>query len=124
MRAQPALPLVLVVDDEPIVRCNVVSELMAHGWPVMAAATGEEALALARRHDVAVLFTEVQLGAEMCGWRLAEEVRKVDPDISILYTSAKETDQARAVEGGVFFAKPYRSDHVIATVARLRGVLR
>ena len=45
MSAQPALLLALVIEDEPMIRCNVVDGLLARGWDVVAVATGEEALA-------------------------------------------------------------------------------
>ena len=49
-----AQPVVLVVEDEPILRLSVVSELTARGWPVAAVATGEDALALTKERDIGV----------------------------------------------------------------------
>ena len=109
MCAEPALPLVLVIEDEPIIRWDVVSELVARGWSVMAATTGEEALDLTKAHDVAVVFTDIQLGGKMCGWQVGEEVRKVRPGIPILYASGTATDHARAVDGGILFCEALRS---------------
>ena len=122
MCAQPTLPLVLVVEDEPLVRCDITSELLARGWAVVAVATGEEALAATEHHDIAVVFTDIRLGGKMCGWQVAEEVRKIRPGMPILYASGTATDHARLVEGGVFFAKPYDLDQVVATASRLCGV--
>ena len=117
-----AQPVVLVVEDEPILRLSVESELTARGWPVAAAATGEDALALTKERDIGVVFTDIQIGGKMSGWEVAEALRKLRPGIPVLYASGTAHDHSQAVEGGVFFAKPYDLDQVIATAARLCGV--
>ena len=46
MRAQSTSRLALVVEDEWLVRANIVSELRERGWTAVDTATGEDALAL------------------------------------------------------------------------------
>ena len=61
MGAKPVARVALVVEDEWIVRDDIVSELKAQGWTVVEAATGEEALLLLAAREVHVLLTDIQL---------------------------------------------------------------
>ena len=62
MRAGQAGLIVLVVEDDALIRCDVVSELSAQGWDVLDAPSGDAALALAKDNRVDVLVTDIQLG--------------------------------------------------------------
>ena len=79
MCAKPAARVALVVEDEWIVRDHIVSELKAHGWTVVEAATGEAALALLDTCEVNVLLTDIQLAGAMNGWEVAHAVRAAIP---------------------------------------------
>ena len=79
-----------------MIRCNVVDGLVARGWDVVAVATGEEALAATKNRNLAVVFTDIQLGGKMCGWQVAEELRKLRPGLPVLYASGTATDHATA----------------------------
>ena len=64
--------IVLVVEDEWLVRSDIVSELSAQGAQVLEASTGEAALNLFETDPVDVLFTDIELGGELNGWDIAE----------------------------------------------------
>ena len=61
-----AQPVVLVVEDEPILRLSVESELTARGWPVAAVATGEDALALTKERDIGAAQASPRYPCAIC----------------------------------------------------------
>jgi two-component system, response regulator PdtaR len=62
-------PVVLVVDDEPLVRMTAADELEEAGFQVQEAANADVALAVldARSDEVRVLFTDVDMPGSMDG---------------------------------------------------------
>lgn len=79
---------ILVVDDEPAVRMVVERMLKRLGYIVTPASNGKEALSLINRGDLFdLMFTDVMMPGGMNGWQLAEEVRKVNQRIKVLFTS-------------------------------------
>lgn len=112
--------VILVVEDEWMVRSLIVDELRSAGWEVLETSTAEDALALLRSgHRIHVVFTDIQLASEMCGWDLAEQFRSAQPDIPVVYTSGNSADRKRSVAGSVFFDKPYRAHEVVEACLRL-----
>lgn len=84
---------ILVVEDEEDVRRFVVGQLAHLGYATEEAADGPSALELLRsgnRFDL--LFTDIVLPEHMSGLELAEEARKIDPDLSVVFTSGYSTD--------------------------------
>jgi CheY-like chemotaxis protein len=64
---------VMVVEDEALIRLDVVLELEAAGFDVVDASTADEALeVLVARHDVVALFTDVNMPGELNGIELAD----------------------------------------------------
>ena len=112
--------VILVVEDEWMVRSLIADELRSAGWEVLETSTAEDALALLRSgHRIHVVFTDIQLAGEMCGWNLAEQFRAAQPDIPVVYTSGNSADRTRSVAGSVFFDKPYRAHEVVEACLRL-----
>jgi CheY-like chemotaxis protein len=114
----------LVVEDEALLRLELAEELMATGWRVLEAATGEEALKLldrlqTERGHVDFLVTDIRLGGPVDGWDVAEACRKLWPKIPVVYVSANPIVERRRVEDSVFLSKPVEVEHLIATCRRL-----
>ena len=114
MRAQPTSRLALVVEDEWLVRANIVSELRERGWTAVDTATGEDALALLAGGEVDFVLTDIQLAGPMNGWDVAHAARSAKPDLPVIYASANVSDPLRRVEGSLFFSKPYDPADVVA----------
>jgi PAS domain S-box-containing protein len=104
---------ILVVEDHPLVRDSVVTQLTSLGYRTLAAADGTEALALIDRGtEFDLLFTDVIMSGAMNGRELAEAVAARRPQVKVLFTSGY-TENAILHHGrldpGVFLlAKPYR----------------
>jgi PAS domain S-box-containing protein len=111
--ARGAGELVLVVEDDALVRNFVAQQVQALGYRVVSAADAEQALALLQRHeDVALLFTDVVMPGGMDGRRLAEAARALRPDLPVLYTSGYTENaivhHGRLDPGVALLNKPYR----------------
>lgn len=110
-----ATPVILLVEDECIIRTALAGELMAAGWTVLEVSTGEAALALFRDDPlIDALVTDIHLAGYLSGWEVAEGVRAARPDIPIVYMSGKSVEKSRMVPGGVFVSKPFAPEVVLA----------
>jgi CheY-like chemotaxis protein len=113
--------VVLVVEDEFFVRCDIVSCLRDAGYTVVETESGEEAIALCKSGmSIDIVFTDINLIGPTTGWDVAEYFRIERPDVPVLYTSGKLVDAQRRVPGSEFLAKPYKSADVLKTCQRLR----
>lgn len=104
-----AKPLVLVVEDEPLVRFEVADTLDRVGFAVLEASDAAEALGLIERHpNIIVLFTDIDMPGDIDGLLLADMVRQRHPQIKIAITSGHNKARVAAADlPGVFFPKPY-----------------
>ncbi len=108
---------ILVVEDELLVRCVIVDELLDAGFEVIEAVTGEEALRHCEAADV--LFTDIRLPGELTGWDIAERCREARPSIPVIYATGYTHVAPRRVPGSLFFPKPYRGSQVIEAIREL-----
>lgn len=119
MADRPSSPrVVLVVDDEPLIRMNAVDMLLDAGFEVLEAGDAADALRVLEAHpEVAVLFTDVNMPGEMDGIDLARRVHALRPDVHLIVTSGKVTPTKGTLpEQGAFLGKPYREQQFIALV--------
>jgi CheY-like chemotaxis protein len=112
-------PVVLIVEDEFLLRMDAVDMIRAAGFEAVEAANADQAIEiLESRLDITVVFTDIQMPGSMDGLKLAQAVRGRWPPIKIVATSGHvhvtETDLP---DGGRFLPKPY-SPHQIAGVLR------
>jgi two-component system, response regulator PdtaR len=114
---QPAPnPVVLVVDDEPLIRAVVADWLADNGYRVLEAADGEQAIAeLERNTDVALVFSDICMAGPEDGVALAAWVCANRPDVTMILASA-ECYGAASVPGVRFFAKPYNLNDVVQCI--------
>ncbi len=115
---------IVVAEDEPGVRTVVCSALRRHGYTVLEARHGIEAVTLVRMHPgrIHLLVTDVVM-PQMSGREVAEAVAAIEPNIKILYMSGY-TDDAVLRHGIVtdavnFIQKPYTCETLVSTVRRL-----
>ena len=79
---------ILVVEDDPSVRCTIVAMLQSLGYRVLTAADGAAGLQAIEQHpEVALLLTDVIMPGKLNGPALAREAAKRLPGIRILYMS-------------------------------------
>lgn len=120
-RSHAPKPVVLVVDDEALLRLYAVDLLEAAGFETIEAANAEEALAIMRnRPDVRVLFTDIQMPGPFDGIELARRIHEQWPNVLLLVTSGNIRPEAGILpDDGHFLAKPYRDRDVLKEVESL-----
>lgn len=106
----------LVVEDEWLLRMELVDELQAAGWKTLEAATGEEALAILEREPrIDFLITDIRLPGTADGWDVADRFRAAHPQNPVIYVSANPNLAERRAQGSVFLGKPVEMRAVLAT---------
>lgn len=113
--------VVLVVEDDMLIRLNAVSLVEAAGFKALEAADADEAIVLLEaRTDIAVVFTDIQMPGSMDGLKLAAAVRDRWPPIKIVATSGHfKSLEGLLPEGGRFLAKPYSGAEVSDVIREL-----
>jgi CheY-like chemotaxis protein len=100
-------PVVLVVDDEPIVREALVNLFDQAGCRVLDAFNGTDALKmLESQPEISLLIADVQM-AGMTGTQLAAEARRRRADLRIVLTSGKPKGPSN--DNFLFISKPWRA---------------
>jgi DNA-binding NtrC family response regulator len=111
---------VLIVEDDADVRVLAESIIGDSGYRTLSAASGREALALLEQGAaIALLFTDINLGAEPDGIELARRVIEDHPGLRVIYTTGGgQTDgmDALLVEGAIFLPKPYTRDQLLSAL--------
>ena len=112
--------IVLVVEDEALVRHLMAICLTDAGWHVLEAETAEEAIALSKSGAaVDVVITDINLNGPATGWDVAESFRTVWPHLPVVYASGAAVEPDRCVPGSLFFTKPYRPDDIVQACRQL-----
>lgn len=117
-------PVVLVVEDDPVVREFAVAACRECGCTVYEAGDGEQALRLLElNRDIQLLFTDVGLPGGMNGRQLAGAAAERRPDLKVLYMTgytANAIVHHGVIDAGVnFLGKPFS---VAALAAKIKGM--
>jgi CheY-like chemotaxis protein len=129
--AQRGLPLgdnelILVVDDEALIREVARSTLERFGYRVLQAQNGTEAVALYALHrtDIAVVVTDMAMPV-MDGPATILALRTINPDVRIIGSSGQgtlsqmTTGKSNAAGLTYFIPKPYTAETLLRTLAKV-----
>jgi CheY-like chemotaxis protein len=115
---------ILVVDDSKLM--HKIYEVMLRQYPLVYAVDGRDALArLAEHRDVDLVLLDINMPT-MNGLEFLAEARKrtelTDLPVIIISTEGREEDTARGLEAGAiaYVKKPFRSEEILGTIARLK----
>ena len=115
---------VLLVEDEPTVRSVAERALTRHGYKVVTADNGEDALEfLGRGEPIELLISDVVMPG-MDGPTVVREARKSRPDLKILFMSGYAEEQLRKsidIENVNFLPKPFSVTELAAAARRAIG---
>jgi DNA-binding response OmpR family regulator len=117
-------PIILIVEDEYLIRLTLAEALVEDGFDVIEAASGDEALILMQQHlGISLLLTDVQLPGQVDGLALARAARVRAPDLPVIFVTGRPEalPAADLTERDGFIAKPYLPSEVCAAVRRLIG---
>jgi two-component system cell cycle sensor histidine kinase/response regulator CckA len=112
---------ILLVEDEPMVRTVAERALTRHGYQVLTANNGEEALEIVDRGDeIALLISDVVMPV-MDGPTMVREARKTRPDLPILFMSGYAEEQLRKsidIANVAFLPKPFSVQELAEAVRK------
>lgn len=116
-------PLILAVDDEAGILRLIKLELAAHGFRVITALGGEEALELVAQHEPDIALLDIVM-PRMTGLEVMRRLRERS-NIPVILLTAKgsDSDKVRGLELGAddYLCKPFSPEEL---GARVRAVLR
>ncbi|WP_175577802.1 response regulator [Mongoliimonas terrestris] len=120
-RPAPPLATVLVVDDDPLVRTVTAAMLEHHGFAVLEAGNGRDALALmgrgeGRGESVDLLIVDFEMPG-MNGIAVAEAIGRTRPDLPVIFlTGFGHRAELNGVHPGSIVEKPVSDGDLAARV--------
>lgn len=116
----PATPVVLIVEDEILIRMVAADAFIEAGFFVFEAEHADHALrVLADLTEVHVLFTDVNMPGTMDGIALAERLKASSPGLHVIVTSAMPIPRPIDHLPATFVPKPYRAEAVCRAAREL-----
>ena len=116
-----ARPVVLLVEDEPLVRTVQVDILREADFWVLEAQDADEAFeVLKRRPDVRAVLTDVDMPGSLDGFEFARLVAQGWPEVGVLVISGKTAPEPGDLPpSALFAAKPVRPDALVELLRRV-----
>lgn len=115
---------ILVVDDEILIRMNLVDVLEGGGFTVLESANGEAAVAEVDNREVLHgLVTDVNLGSATNGWSVARHARNKFPTLAVVYITGDSAEDwsSEGVPNSIVLQKPFADAQLLNAVANLLG---
>ncbi|OPA78674.1 DNA-binding response regulator [Paenibacillus selenitireducens] len=113
--------IILIVEDELILREVMKDYLLEEGYEVLEAGDGKQALALFQEHEVDLIILDIML-PELDGWSVCKRIRKIsNVPIIMLTARSDEDDTLLGFELGAddYVTKPYSPPILLARAKRL-----
>jgi CheY-like chemotaxis protein len=119
-------PLILVVEDECLVRMDIVTSLEDAGFSTLEAGTSAEALdVLERRSDIRAIFTDIEMPGTMDGVALCHFVRRRwPPTILVISSGRSRPSQSDMPQDVMFIGKPHQPNQLETVLRGVRGQMR
>jgi two-component system, response regulator PdtaR len=114
-------PVVLVVEDEPIIRMGALDFVSAAGFEALEASSADEAIRiLEARSDIHLVFTDVGMPGTMDGVKLAHYIAGRWPPVKLVVASGNVVvEQSQLPAGAKFFRKPYRHSVIVEALMEM-----
>jgi PAS domain S-box-containing protein len=118
--------VVLIVEDDPLVRKYVITQIQGFGYTTLDAANASEALDIIDNNpNIDLLFTDVIMPGRMNGRHLVDEALKRRPALKTLFTSGYTENaivhHGRLDSGVLLLAKPYRKSELARMITLALG---
>ena len=115
---------ILLVEDESTLSMIITDTLPAQGFSVATAADGREGLDAFMASGASLVIADVMM-PEMDGFEMARRIRRIDPDVPIIFLTAKsaieDIEEGFDLGGNDYLKKPFRMRELIA---RIKALLR
>lgn len=102
-------PVVLVVEDEALIRMCAVDLVENAGFRVVEASNADEAVEIINRgQDIDIIFTDVDMPGSMDGLELVRQLHESQPEVGIIVASGRRMPSRGELPTlARFFPKPY-----------------
>jgi CheY-like chemotaxis protein len=115
--------LVLLVEDDVLVRTVLEEMLEDAGFQALAVANGHQALVELEEDATRfqAVLTDIRLGRSPDGWEVARHARELVPTMPVLYLSGNSAQKwaARGVPNSLMLGKPYGAAQLVAALTTL-----
>jgi DNA-binding NtrC family response regulator len=113
--------LLLVVEDDFLIRSDVEASLREEGFDLLLAVNGAEAISYLDE-DVGrfqALVTDIDLGKGPNGWEVAHRARELSPGLPVIYATGGSQHgwAANGVPESILLAKPVLAAQLLAAIA-------
>ena len=116
-------PLLLLVEDEPLVLLVAQDALEAGGYKVVPVQIASDALSVlsSRGAELSGLVTDIRLPGGPDGWEIARHARELRADLPIVYTTGDSAADwpAKGVPNSVVVQKPYAGAQLLTAISTL-----
>lgn len=115
----------LFVEDDPNFACIVSENLEDYGYQVVHKTSGEDAIAYLEVDSVDLVLMDVELIGKLNGFEAAEQIRKTDESLPIVFATARK-DKEDIIRGfGIknmdYVKKPYLMKEILLRIDALLG---
>ena len=110
---------ILLIDDDPAVLASLRRVLVAEGWHIITAKTGEEGLERLQEQEPDLMITDLRM-ANVNGWDLLFHENLERPELPIFVITALPPDATGGADeiATKFFQKPLDFDELLSAVRR------
>lgn len=116
-------PIILLVEDEPLVLLVAQDALEAGGFTVIPVQLASEALSVldSKSAELSGLVTDIRLPGGPDGWEIARHARELRPDLPVVYTTADSAVEwpVQGVPRSVVVQKPYAGAQLLTAISTL-----
>ena len=118
--------VILVVEDEILIRMDVVDQLSLLGYDLLEAANYDQAtVILSSGAPIDILFTNIDLYGPAKGLDLVHATSSTFSEVGIVVTSGRSLSCDECLpEGSIFCSKPYSTDELDGAIQQLMSVRR
>ncbi|WP_241233708.1 response regulator transcription factor [Altericroceibacterium xinjiangense] len=118
-----AMPVILLVEDQVLIREMVIEALEEAGFATLVAGDGQGAIKLLEEKgsEIRGLMTDINLDDGMDGWELARTMREHDSDLPVVYVSGASGHEwaSQGVPRSLMITKPFAPAQVVVAISSL-----
>jgi DNA-binding response OmpR family regulator len=117
-------PIILVVEDDALVRGVVEETLTDGGFEIIMVSSGENAIDLleVRKVNYRAVVTDINLGRDKRdGWDVARRAREIDAEFPVVYMTGASSDDwaSKGVPNSILLTKPFAPAQLLTAVSQL-----
>lgn len=122
-RSMNSTILLLLVDDDALVRTMLEEALNDGGYKILISKNGNEAYSLieSKSSELRGLITDINLGFGPDGWDVARRAREMVPDLPVVYMSGASGHEwaSHGVPNSTLVKKPFAPAQIITAISAL-----